>query len=919
MSALLGLAVAFLGATVFVSWYVAALRDVTPSAGYVPMEYNTALGFVASGMAVAAHCVGRRRLALWGGGVAAAVGSLALAESCFGRSFFLVEAAIGGASAHGDAGGMSPLAAVCFALAGGALIAWRAPGSSARWRRIATGVVASAMVAGGVVGLLGFLTNEPSIQGFARLTSMEGHSALGFMGLGVAFFVMVARIRVVPGTSNAPIWAPWAVGAGVAALTLALWTGLTASDARVQSVAAMRSHDAVMAHTNQLLQDRLRSLERLSRDVEGSGATRNARLASGAERLIADLPGLRGVGFVEPDGRVRWATGATEPARIERDVRERPELRSALRTAHTQRMTTVSDPATLFGNEGELFVFVPVHAGEHLVGTLSFEHALAPLFDSVFADGIGRAFQLELASGLGEPFYRSRNASSSGSSDTQAMTGRIAFGDRVWTLSGRPDASFLAVGKRTSNTLILWFGMFLAVALSFVMRKSEALRERAHSLGLANQTIEEHATSLRAANRSLEDQTRHLRDTQGQLTRAARDKRYVLDSLSGFLVGVDHQGRVVEWNSVATSLLGAPVGGALGSRFDTLALPWDRELIAEAVRECLHSGERVRRESVRIGVPGAEPRVVSITFNPTQTEDGRGFALIGADVTERQLLEMQLHHAQKLESVGTLAAGIAHEINTPMQFVSDNLRFVRESMAPLTGLLALMPELVEAGGTGRIKPALARRLAAATAGVDVAFLASELPEALTETHEGVVRVTSIVRAMKDFSHPGAAGRAPADINHAIQTTLAVARNEYKYFADLETDLEDLPQVECHVADLNQVFLNLLVNAAHAIREKVEAGGLRGVIRISTRLLDGWVEVRVSDTGTGIPVEARGQVFDQFFTTKLIGKGTGLGLSIAHAVVVDKHRGTIRFETELGVGTTFIVRIPAGVAAETHAS
>jgi PAS domain S-box-containing protein len=915
MPVLLGLAVAFLGATVLVSWYLASLRDVTPAAGYVPMQYNTALGFVVSGLAVAAHCVGRRRLAFWGGGIAAALGSLALAEQVYGRSLFVVQGIFGGSFVGSDAPRMSPLAAICFALAGSVLLAWRVPGTSAPWRRLATGVAASALVAGGFVGLLGYLSNDPSTYGWARLSGLEAHSALGFMGLGLAFFVMVARMRGAPGTSGMPVWAPWVVGAGVAALTVALWTGLTTSDARVQSLAAMRSHEAVMAHTNQLLQGRLRSLERLKRDVEDSGATRNARLTRGAELLLADLPGLVGVAFVEPDGRVRWATGVTPPERLERSLRERPDQRSALRAAREERQTTVSDPGSVYGNDGDLFVFVPVHVGERLVGTLSFEHAIDPLFDSVFADGIGRAFQLQLAPSRGAPFYRSRGSSGADASDAPAMAARIAFGDRLWTLTGRADASFLAAGKHSSNTLILWFGLFLAVALTFVMLKSEALRQRARSLGQANLTIEEHAVSLRAANRSLEDQARHLREAQSQLTRAARDKRYVLDSLSACLIGVDHEGRVVEWNSVSTDLLGAPVGGALGSRFDALALPWDSAMINAAVRECLVSGQRVRRESVRIDVRDRETRVVSITINPTQTEEGRGFAIIGSDVTERQMLELQLQHAQRLESVGTLAAGIAHEINTPMQFVSDNLRFVRESMTPLTGLLALMPEVVKAGDTGRIRPALAKRLAAAASGVDVDFLAAELPTALAETQEGVTRVTSIVRAMKDFSHPGSGGRAPADLNRAIETTVAVARNEYRYYADLETDLEDLPPVDCYVADLNQVFLNLLVNAAHAVRDKVEAGGPRGVIRISTRADGDFVEVRVSDTGTGIPVEARERVFEQFFTTKQVGRGTGLGLSIARAVVVEKHRGTIRFETEPGVGTTFIVRFPRTACVE----
>jgi signal transduction histidine kinase len=194
--------------------------------------------------------------------------------------------------------------------------------------------------------------------------------------------------------------------------------------------------------------------------------------------------------------------------------------------------------------------------------------------------------------------------------------------------------------------------------------------------------------------------------------------------------------------------------------------------------------------------------------------------------------------------------------------------------------------------------------------VDVTFLAEELPAALGEMQEGVDRVTTIVRAMKDFSHPGNQGRQSADLNKAIATTLSVARNEYKYCADIETDYGDIPLADCYVADLNQVFLNLLVNAAHAIKDVVgESSGERGTIRIRTRLEGSMIELRFSDTGSGIPEHVREKIFDQFFTTKAVGRGTGLGLAIARAVVVDKHGGTLLFETEMGKGTTFIVRIP----------
>jgi signal transduction histidine kinase len=271
--------------------------------------------------------------------------------------------------------------------------------------------------------------------------------------------------------------------------------------------------------------------------------------------------------------------------------------------------------------------------------------------------------------------------------------------------------------------------------------------------------------------------------------------------------------------------------------------------------------------------------------------------------------------------VGTLAAGIAHEINTPMQFVSDNLRFVQQSVGPLTDALALLPEITAAAQVGSVPLELAERLRAATAGVDVEFLAAEMPSALAEMQEGVLRVTTIVRAMKDFSHPGNQGRQSADLNKAIATTIAVARNEYKYVADVETDFGDVPPLECYVADLNQVFLNLLVNASHAIRDAIGEGtGKRGTIRVSTRRDGDWIEIRVADSGTGIPEGVRKKIFDQFFTTKPVGRGTGLGLTIARAVVVEKHGGTIDFETEIGRGTTFVVRLPvAGAPADEPAA
>jgi len=200
---------------------------------------------------------------------------------------------------------------------------------------------------------------------------------------------------------------------------------------------------------------------------------------------------------------------------------------------------------------------------------------------------------------------------------------------------------------------------------------------------------------------------------------------------------------------------------------------------------------------------------------------------------------------------------------------------------------------------------------AAAEATDIAYLMEEVPKSICQTLQGVASVAKIVRAMKDFSHPGSGEKTPADLNHGIESTVTVARNEWKYVADLDLVLDpQLPLVPCLPGEINQVVLNLVINAAHAIGDVVGDGaGGKGRILVSTRRQGDWAVIRVQDTGTGIPEAAQARVFDPFFTTKAVGKGTGQGLAIAYSVVVEQHKGTIEFETELGKGTTFIVRLP----------
>lgn len=302
---------------------------------------------------------------------------------------------------------------------------------------------------------------------------------------------------------------------------------------------------------------------------------------------------------------------------------------------------------------------------------------------------------------------------------------------------------------------------------------------------------------------------------------------------------------------------------------------------------------------------------VDVTKVPI-TYRGHDAALVFArDITGRKQLEIQLAQAQKLESIGQLAAGIAHEINTPIQYVGDNTRFLQDAIGNLLRLgVACDRYIVHLDDVelGAESLAAMKRIRNE---VDIDYLQLETPKAIEQSLEGVTRVSSIVRAMKEFSHPGVEGKAATDINHGIHNTTLVSKNEWKFVADLVEDFDPgLPPVSCIAGEINQVVLNLIVNAAHAIADVTrEPTGQKGTIRIRTRRENDWVRIEVQDTGSGIPESARPHIFNLFYTTKPVGKGTGQGLAFAYASVVQKHSGTIAFETEVGVGTTFIIRLP----------
>jgi signal transduction histidine kinase len=284
-------------------------------------------------------------------------------------------------------------------------------------------------------------------------------------------------------------------------------------------------------------------------------------------------------------------------------------------------------------------------------------------------------------------------------------------------------------------------------------------------------------------------------------------------------------------------------------------------------------------------------------------------AALKTEMEERSRIEMQLRHAQKMESIGQLAAGIAHEINTPVQYVGDNAIFLKDSFVSVLQLVSHYDRLLEQARQSGTRGEWAAEVEVVRKDSDIGFLHSEIPKAIQQAQEGIVQIAEIVRAMKAFSHPGSAAKQPADLNQGIANTIVVARNQWKAVADLTTDFQvDLPPVVCHPGEIWQALLNVIVNAAQAVGAVVKDGE-RGQITASTRRDGDWVEIRITDTGGGIPEDIRGRVFDPFFTTKAVGSGTGQGLAIAQAIVVQKHGGTIAFENGPGRGTAFIIRLP----------
>jgi len=439
-------------------------------------------------------------------------------------------------------------------------------------------------------------------------------------------------------------------------------------------------------------------------------------------------------------------------------------------------------------------------------------------------------------------------------------------------------------------------------------RQSDELRE-------IKQQLENHQRKL---EHKVTERTASLVELNRQLSQEIKDKTSIqekqnrlitaIENIAEAVVITDPEGHIIYANPVFTKVTGYSVQEALGKNPRFLKSGYHDAEFYRQFWQTLLRGETWTgrfRNKKKDGTLYFEDTTVS----SVKDSNGRivNYVAVKRDVTKELEMESQLHQARKLESIGQLAAGIAHEINTPMQFIGSNMEFLDEASRKMSSFTKSIQEVMETS-----PPEITEKLRSALDEADWEYMLEEVPRAIKQSKSGILRVTSIVKAMKEFSHSSSKEKEHADLNSIIETTILISQNEWKYVSEITTDLaKGIPSVSCFADELGQVVLNLIVNAAHAIGERLSAtpGNHKGEIHISTRASGSFVEMRIKDTGSGIPMEIRDKVFDPFFTTKEVGRGTGQGLAISYNVIVEKHGGTISFETVEDKGTTFIVRLP----------
>lgn len=444
-----------------------------------------------------------------------------------------------------------------------------------------------------------------------------------------------------------------------------------------------------------------------------------------------------------------------------------------------------------------------------------------------------------------------------------------------------------------------WILFEAAVLVAACIKGTNELRE------IANQQA-----ALEETQKQVESQ---VEDRTTQLKMSEERKSAILASAVDGIVIMDSEGKITECNPAAAEMFGIDAAEVRGQSFATVCLPEDyRARHLNHLRDYFRKGDAkglVDRVELVAARGDSTPFPIEMSISPSTIDNDTVFTAYLRDISDRKKLEAELTHSQKIQTVGQLATGVAHEINTPNQYIADNLLFLRDNLEGVTESIAITKALVDELEAAGIASANAERARKHIDAADLDFVMEEMPRAIDQALEGVGRVAKIVSSMKTFSHPGQVSQTSVNVNQIIESTVEVARNEWKYTATIDMQLDPaLPNLPGYPSELGQVFLNMIINAVHAMQEKF-GGGAKGQLIIKTEVVGTEVVITIADNGAGIPQTARAHIFEAFFTTKDVGIGTGQGLAISRSVIVERHGGSIDFVSLEGKGTTFVIKLP----------
>lgn len=382
----------------------------------------------------------------------------------------------------------------------------------------------------------------------------------------------------------------------------------------------------------------------------------------------------------------------------------------------------------------------------------------------------------------------------------------------------------------------------------------------------------------------------------------------IQNAISMVLIAINSNGIILCWGKATEQIFGIKATNANGALLYDMPIFWDWDIVTNSIKSCTNSGQKTQPFNVKYMRSDGSEGFLILTVNSLPGNEAPGYLILGEDVTEIRILESRLAQSDKFEAIGQLAAGIAHEINTPAQYVNDSVEFLKDYFTDTAPLIDLLMAHFREEFTMEHAPL--SKLYSILSNLDLKFYTTEIPSTFDRIFDGMKRIANIVQAMNRFSHNSGSIKTEVNINEVIENTIQISRNEWKYIAEIQTDLDpNLNSITGKANEIGQVLLNIIINATHSISESIQTTSRRGIISIASCNVDGGVKISIQDNGVGIPEGIHDKIFNLFFTTKPLGKGTGQGLAIAYDIVVNKHCGNIYFTSELGANTTFYLFFP----------